>query len=292
MDTFSKRYGYVKDQIQTKELKRETRNRLWNLLENYFSGIKHKYDDNLKESTYQYPKLLDIIIDKNLKRPLDDFVDPYQKKEAIKKFVISEAKFYEVFDLIENIFKSLTKYLQIFKNTSVQQFTTELNSLFIEENVGYRVVNGKIIPITNEEEIKEIEKAIYQSRLCELKGPAEHLENALALLAKRPDPDYQNSIKEAISAVESCFNQILKKKYSGLKDSLNNFETKAGNFHPALKEGFLKLYGYTSDAGGIRHGIFEDQQEITLEDARFFLISCSAFVNYIIEKSRKKGLLK
>jgi hypothetical protein len=49
---------------------------------------------------------------------------------------------------------------------------------------------------------------------------------------------------------------------------------------------FDKLYGYASDEGGIRHGSkeFEKAPE---EDARYMLVSCSAFVNYLKDKYSK-----
>jgi hypothetical protein len=60
--------------------------------------------------------------------------------------------------------------------------------------------------------------------------------------------------------------------------------------HPKLQEGFKALYGYTSDDHGIRHALKDDglPQE---EDARYLLVSCSAFVSYLAEKARKNGLL-
>ena len=64
-----------------------------------------------------------------------------------------------------------------------------------------------------------------------------------------------------------------------LGDALKSIE-KAGHLHPSLKEGFLKLYGYTSNEQGIRHAML-DEPNITAADARYFLISCSSFVNYL-----------
>ena len=54
--------------------------------------------------------------------------------------------------------------------------------------------------------------------------------------------------------------------------------------HPALEKGFSAIYGYTSDAGGIRHAL-SDETNLGADDAKFFLVSCSAFVNYLIVKS-------
>ncbi len=56
--------------------------------------------------------------------------------------------------------------------------------------------------------------------------------------------------------------------------------------HGALKEGFSNLYGYTSSAEGIRHALL-DESELSFEDAKFMLVSCSAFVNYLIVKAEK-----
>ena len=64
-----------------------------------------------------------------------------------------------------------------------------------------------------------------------------------------------------------------------LSDALKAIERR-GSLHPALKDGFVKLYGYTSDKGGIRHAML-DEPNLTSADARYFLLSCTSFVNYL-----------
>ena len=59
--------------------------------------------------------------------------------------------------------------------------------------------------------------------------------------------------------------------------------------HGAMKTAFEKLYGYTSDSGGIRHGSIEFVN-VASEDAKYMLVSCSAFVNYLTEKWIKYNL--
>jgi hypothetical protein len=53
----------------------------------------------------------------------------------------------------------------------------------------------------------------------------------------------------------------------------------------------VKLYGYTSDDSGIRHAIL-DQPTVGFDEAKFMIVSCSAFVNYLIAKAGAVGLLK
>lgn len=54
--------------------------------------------------------------------------------------------------------------------------------------------------------------------------------------------------------------------------------SKRMEIHPALKGGMEKLYGFTSDEDGIRHPIL-DEPNVGEEDARFFIVACSALVN-------------
>ena len=85
---------------------------------------------------------------------------------------------------------------------------------------------------------------------------------------------------------------ITQNKKAVLSDALKVIE-KEGNLqlHPALKIAFDKMYGYTSDADGIRHGSgLLDEPKLDFEDAKFFLVACSAFINYLKEKLNKTNL--
>ena len=52
-----------------------------------------------------------------------------------------------------------------------------------------------------------------------------------------------------------------------------------------MKEGFVKLYGYTSDEHGIRHSML-DIPDIGFAEAKFMLVACSAFANFLIDSAR------
>jgi hypothetical protein len=59
--------------------------------------------------------------------------------------------------------------------------------------------------------------------------------------------------------------------------------------HPALERSLNALYGYTSDEGGIRHSLLE-ASAVTFSDAKFMLVTCSAFANYLIGKASEANL--
>ena len=121
-----------------------------------------------------------------------------------------------------------------------------------------------------------LETALADSQFA---GVDAHLQQALDLYANRDDPDYRNSIKESISAVESMAKIISGKPKAELSDALKEMEKKKV-LHAALKEGFIKLYGYTCDADGIRHSMM-DKPNLDAADARYFLLSCTSFINYL-----------
>jgi hypothetical protein len=93
------------------------------------------------------------------------------------------------------------------------------------------------------------------------------------------DDFYRNSIKESISAVEA----MCKLAAHDDKATLGQVLPKMG-LHPALRDGFNKLYGYTNDADGIRHALLEEST-LTFDDAKFMLVACAAFINYLKAKA-------
>ena len=99
------------------------------------------------------------------------------------------------------------------------------------------------------------------------------------MLSDRTNPDYRNSIKESISAVESLCRTVSGNDKATLSAALKILKDKG--LHPALESAFQSLYGYTSDANGIRHALLE-KSNLTSTEARFMLIICSAFTNYVI----------
>ena len=74
-----------------------------------------------------------------------------------------------------------------------------LNKILERELSGYRFVSGRLADIANDQELEMLEAALADSQFA---GVDTHLQQALDLYTKRNNPDYRNSIKESISAVE------------------------------------------------------------------------------------------
>ncbi len=66
-------------------------------------------------------------------------------------------------------------------------------------------------------------------------GVAAHLQRGLELYADRESPDYRNSIKESISAVESMARIVAENPKATLGDALKTIE-KRGSLHHACNQ--------------------------------------------------------
>ena len=153
-----------------------------------------------------------------------------------------------------------------------------------QEKSGYRIVAGEVAPITNKSEIETIEQAAN----TDYPSVNQHIQKAVSLYADINSPDYENSIKESISAVEAICSIItgITGKEATLGNTIKHLKDRGLHIHKAMESGFSSLYGYTSDENGIRHGGI-DFKNAPAEDAKYMLVSCSAFVNYLIEKWSK-----
>ena len=79
------------------------------------------------------------------------------------------------------------------------EFISQVNRILEEENSGYRVIAEIFVTITNEVELSAVEETLFSP----FDVVEKHIKKALSLYSDRLHPDYENSIKESISAVES-----------------------------------------------------------------------------------------
>lgn len=156
-------------------------------------------------------------------------------------------------------------------------FRKNCNNAFERENSSYRFVGGKIVKITSRLESQSIENA-RNTPYTEVNN---HISAAVRLLSDKNNPDYRNSIKESISAIEALVRAIVHDDKKTLAELLKQ---KKLNLHQAFQDGLNKIYGYTSDESGIRHSLTDGGREMNHADALFMAVLCSAFVNYIQKK--------
>jgi len=283
---FSQRYGLkpIKTAIQIDSIDTDLRNGLWNhvvtrvlepLQEHYttrgaFGGLLEGKGKTFVRNLWQ-----DFF-----KEPIDTIPMLYPDIYKYIRNYYFQGSYDDVYDILQWIAQN--HYDESFSEI----FVTECNQTLEKELSGYRFVDDKIVRITSEEEITAVEEAVKIPD--PFKGPRAQLREALKKLADRKSPDYRGSIKESISAVEGILRIIAKQQVTSFDNALMWIKKRhIIKLHPALEDAFKKMYNYTSDSKqGIRHALL-DEPNLTFEDAKFMLVACSAFINYLVSKVSK-----
>ena len=275
---FSQRHGYepIKE-IQFEAMDDELKNRLWNVSSDFYLPRE--------DSRYLFADQSYVLLWRNFfKFKINDLSNYDSTCYSLILELYEKLSWNKVYDFIEFLANNCPTRPS---SKDAQSFMKECNIILEEEVSGYRFVSKLIVPLTSKVEITEIEEVINSP----LNTVKDHFSAALKLFSDKPNPDYRNSIKESISAVESICQIITGNSKATLGDALDAIDKQKKITLPAsLRLAFDKLYGYASSSDGIRHAL-SGESNIKHEDARFMLVSCSAFVNYLISKAQEAGIL-
>lgn len=258
--------------VQKDSINKNLRCDLWNIFH-----LIHKRDDMHESFGYG---LCEYLYLKYYHQPIDE-INNFDSYNIIKNKIFNDTWF-RVYDFLEITADFINRNNSKYNVISYNVFLDNCNVFFEMENSAYRFVNGIITPITNDIETNEIETSINDTFS---NTAAQHIETALKLLSDRKHPDYRNSIKESISAVEAVCRYITNE--STLDKALPKLKNKGIIIPDMLEEGMKKIYYFTNGEAGIRHALMDESIDIDFEEAKYMLVVCSAFVNYLKAKSGK-----
>ena len=213
----------------------------------------------------------------------DNYLDQYSRKleDVISWWdgLIKTASYADVLDALQYVLEH--KHVP----TNLRE---RVNWALESSMAAYRVLeDGLIVPVASPEEGQAARKTFELLSKSDAGGARMHLAQAAKDLSQG---EWASSVRESISAVESVA-KVLAPNSKELKPALQKLE-KAGHVHTALREGFLRLYGYTSDQPGIRHPLLgEAEAKVDEADALYMFGACSAFITYLLTKARNLHLL-
>ncbi|MGB3076526.1 MAG: hypothetical protein WBB36_14455, partial [Chitinophagales bacterium] len=200
MKRFSERIGkkQFRSIVQKEEIDEILKNYLWNGLLNFiFNKFQEKYWRDVGSTQRKFGQQLWMHF---FNQRMDEFPNNGMELFVKLKNFFFQCQWFEIYDLIEF---TITKYEpEKYENdNSVEQLIAYTNYTLKRELSAYRIVNYTVTEITSAEEITSIEESL---QIDDKYNPVkEHLRRALELYSDRKNPDYRNSIKEAISSIES-----------------------------------------------------------------------------------------
>ncbi len=208
---------------------------------------------------------------------IDDFSTDLNPALAVVRRVFERGSYAEIYGWLQFVLRS---------NRS-REFAERIAAILKYCRSPYRIVADDVIcPIGTDEDAATIEKAFVNLKTSGLSGAREHLKSASAELSAG---NFSDSIRESVHAVESVVRVL--EPSGDFGKALAKLEAKV-KIHGALVSGFKSVYGFSSDEQGIRHPLLEKEAPSVDEtDALFMIGACSAFVSYLINKSRTASLI-
>ena len=276
--SFSQAQGYeeIPGPLKLEELPNEARTRIWNL---FFVHLKKSmvtsslgggpwlgrgWDDMLEAAH------ADFHIS-----PLDEWRSDFWPNCKNLREYIDKGPFNKVFDLIQFLLRHPQR---------PPEFIRQMKRTFAECRLAYTIDFGRpptIVPAATPEEGTAIVESLQTLREAGLTGSAAHLRKASEHINAG---DWAGSVLESIHAVESVARQLDPDAAKTLVPALDSLKRR-GVLHPALKEAFSKLYGYTSDEQGVRHALLDRADaQVRRDEAVFMLGACAAFASYLWRK--------
>ena len=264
MATFGQRIGKrpIREVVQTESVDDSTRVDLWNLTH---SVIRRLVETGSAKAT---PVMKSIWADV-LRRPLDEFT--WALCELRVRTGILKDDWVDALETIEGFADVLGTQLG---TDFGDEYRRRANERLAQGLIGYRFIGTELAAVDDAQSGAEVEAAIESGSAA----TRIHLERAVSLLADRKNPQYAKVAGEAVLAVEATVHDLTGKKTLG--DGLKELGKRGLPVHPAIVRAWSAMYGYASDAGGMRHANIGGE-EVDAAMAVYLLVTCSAFVNLL-----------
>lgn len=281
---FSEKQGLVevRTAIQLDSMDERLQSRLWTQISNCFL---RNMSNLVADDDFTYQIFYDWT-DDFLGRPIDE-IDRWTSTniERMKRLYFGSdwAFCYDVVQFFVDYYSiniAGEPYSEL--RDRADEFIAVANAVLENEKSGYRIVSGEVTNIVAEREIASIEESVELQD--GFSSAANHINSALRLYSDRKKPDYANSIKEAVSAIEAGFSVINQSKSKSMSDAVKLAGKRGFELPPALRSGILSIYGWTSDEDGVRHALFDKESSVGPDEAKMMLVLCSALINYMKSK--------
>jgi AbiJ N-terminal domain 4 len=225
-------------------------------------------------------------IDELPKRMSPMFVSTEEQKDLnfieIKRVLLG-CEWFQLFDLIEDIFQQLDFYDTEHRTDPEEEsqsypFQNIINGYFVHAGIGWRLVDGKVMARGDAAFEHTVQVAETELKSGGRTTAAECIEDAIRNLSFRPKPRLGAAVSRAMNSMECVLHDITGENKMGLGDYLQSYPD---HFPGGLAKTFGGLWGYASNEGA-RHG--KEGVEPPREEAEFIVSIAAALTTYLNRK--------
>ena len=156
--------------------------------------------------------------------------------------------------------------------------TRDLNEFFIDEGIGWQLVDGKIVTRGTEAFESVVTEATSALETSQRPTAAKHLHEALQDLSRRPEADLPGAAYHALGSLECIARDLTSDPKATLGDILKRYP---GLLPKPLDEALSKIWGYASNEA--RHVV--EGREISRDEAELLVGLSATVITYLLRKA-------
>jgi len=154
---------------------------------------------------------------------------------------------------------------------------TAINSFFIEEGIGWQLVDGQIVTRGTEAFEAVVTEATVALEGSERPTAAKHLHEALQDLSRRPEADLSGAVYHAMGSLECLARDLTGDNKATLGEALKRYP---GLLPKPLDTALSQIWGYASNEA--RH--VQEGRETSREEAELLVGLSAALSTYLTRK--------
>lgn len=208
--------------------------------------------------------------------------------------LLSGLEWDKAFDFCERLYSHLAQETGYHNETDrwvvstprseVQEYIAkELQNIFLEEHLAFEFSGGKVRRRGRRNTVDQISRAELVLGDPRLSRALMHFNKALRYFRNVSQPDYENSVKEAVCAVEAAGRALFQSGGSTLGDVVKSITgSESGQVPKTIAKTFDGLYGYRNSGEGVGHG-GSSGGRVTKELAEYSLALASSQIVLLVD---------
>lgn len=191
-------------------------------------------------------------------------------------------EWFQVYDIIEKLYARILEHDSRSGGQDSAQFAAAINTLFVEEGVGWQLVEGEIVTRGAEAFEGAVRAAVAELRQDQRPTSAGQIHESLRALSRRPEPNLRGAIVHGMGALECVARDVTGDEKATLGEILKRYPDLLPK---PLDEALAKVWGYASNEA--RH--VEEGREPAREEAEMIVGLTATLVTYLTVKHRGRA---
>ncbi|WP_202708329.1 hypothetical protein [Sporosalibacterium faouarense] len=211
------------------------------------------------------------------------------------KCVLADMRWDKVYVFCERFYKNLLKEIVEYGFNNDEEiveteaevkdrFEEEVNNILCEDNIEFEFKKGEFFRrgrAITQKNTQRVGSILTDKKMYKVK---KHYNKALNFFRDYEKPDYENTIKESICALELALEILTGENTS--KDFATNIQKYQGKAYDKIPspitQGIIKIFGYRGRADGVAHGI-DKGLRVSEFEAELMLNITASYITYLYD---------